>query len=274
MSQGKQATRYHDPLFGLVLPEHGWVPAPRYLLRRRRIIENLAAMPKSSRILEIGCGTGALLEDLRQIGFSCSAVEISNDALDIAREVHADHPDVKIDSQFPPHSAESFDIIISCEVIEHIENDVEALNDWARHLKKGGLMVISTPANPKKFNALDEWAGHYRRYTKTSLASVCRRADLEPEKFEFYGYPLVELTEVIRGWLCRRQIRKRQRDREVEGMQDATEKSGVDRGIESRLFPLLASPVGRLIYRQLEKLQNRYLDREVGNGLLCFARKR
>ena len=48
------------PVYGISFPERGWVPAPRYLLRRDRVLRLLARLPVG-RLLEIGCGSGALL---------------------------------------------------------------------------------------------------------------------------------------------------------------------------------------------------------------------
>ena len=75
------------PVYGPSLPEAGWVPAPSYLLRRRRILA-LMADQQPGRYLEIGCGAGALLYDLQARGFECQALETSPDALALARRLH------------------------------------------------------------------------------------------------------------------------------------------------------------------------------------------
>ena len=272
-SQEQRSVATYDATFGLILPQFDWVPAPRYLMRRERILTFLQDQCPKGRLLEIGCGTGAMLEDFCRLGYTCDAVEISEAALGIARSVHQGKEDLTLFNSFPDGKFEYYDVIVSCEVIEHIEDDITELRKWGSALKKGGVLIISTPANPKNFNALDRWAGHFRRYTKASLGEICNKAGLHPERFEFYGYPLVELTEKIRGWLCERQLKRSEREKNL-AMQEATEKSGIDRGVESKLFPLLNSFPGRLVFKQLLRLQKRYLHREIGNGMLCFAIKK
>ena len=83
------------PIYGLSIPERGWVPAPRYLMRRDRILKIMESLP-GGRILEVGCGSGALLYDLSQMGFKCTGLETSPPALDIASYVHQNYADVEI----------------------------------------------------------------------------------------------------------------------------------------------------------------------------------
>lgn len=260
----------YDPFFGISLPTHNWVPAPRYLMRRDRILNYLRNRKQKGTLLEIGCGTGALIEDCRRLGYRCDGLEISEDALKIARSVHQKNDDVHLYSEFCDSLTEKYDILISCEVIEHIEDDLSALKLWASTLKADGVAVISSPSNPANFNALDLWAGHFRRYTHKSMTNLCENAGLEIIRFESYGYPLVDLTEKIRGWICKRQLKKQK----GTGMQAATEKSGIDRGVESKLYPILTSSLGRFVFKKSMQLQERYLDREIGNGMLCIAKRK
>ena len=76
-------------LLGPAAPEAGWVPAPRYLLRRARILRQLAGI-KPCQALEIGCGAGVLLHELTARGFDCSALESSAEARTLARGLATD----------------------------------------------------------------------------------------------------------------------------------------------------------------------------------------
>src|SRR5688572_255286 len=69
--------------YGRVAPELGWVPAPRYLLRRHRALNLLKGLPRG-RVLEVGCGAGALLNDLAGLGYDCTALESSSEARRVA----------------------------------------------------------------------------------------------------------------------------------------------------------------------------------------------
>lgn len=66
---------YVHPVFGPVAPELGWVPAPRYLLRRSRVLRLLATVERG-RLLEIGCGAGVLCQEVARLGFRRSRVPL------------------------------------------------------------------------------------------------------------------------------------------------------------------------------------------------------
>lgn len=66
----------------------------------------------------------------------------------------------------------SFDTILYIDVLEHIEDDRQELLRASRHLKRGGTMVVLSPALRYLFSELDKAVGHYRRYTKKTLANI------------------------------------------------------------------------------------------------------
>jgi SAM-dependent methyltransferase len=65
-----------------------------------------------------------------------------------------------------------FDAVLYLDVLEHIADDRAEVSRAVRHLRPGGALVVLAPAHPWLFNAFDEAVGHYRRYTKTSLADI------------------------------------------------------------------------------------------------------
>src|SRR3546814_16277129 len=71
---------------GIVAPDAGWVPPIRYLLRRARILELLRKQPVG-RLLEVGCGAGALLCDLTRRGYAAQGLETSEKALQVAARI-------------------------------------------------------------------------------------------------------------------------------------------------------------------------------------------
>ena len=73
--------------FGPALPQSNWVPAPRYLLRRDRVMRHLKnLMP--CRVLDIGCGPAALLSELAEQGFEAYGVDRSQQALELADKLN------------------------------------------------------------------------------------------------------------------------------------------------------------------------------------------
>jgi len=260
------APRRH-PLFGLAAPELGWVPAPRYALRRARLL-SLADNLGRGRLLEIGPGAGALLADLAGLGFTCDAVESSEDAFRLASRLNTS-PAVHLRSDPDPAWAETFDALVACEVLEHIEDDRAALAQWRAWLRPGGHLLLSVPAHARRWSATDVWAGHFRRYEKAALRQLLETSGFAVEALECYGFPLSNLVEPFRAWSHARALRRR----EEAGKAAATAQSGVERGLEARLWPLQAGLPGRLLFRAAFRLQTRFRNHDLGTGYLVLARR-
>jgi SAM-dependent methyltransferase len=64
---------------------------------------------------------------------------------------------------------EQYDLVYSSNVLEHIENDFQALDSLASLIKPSGRIAIYVPAFSILFSELDRSVGHYRRYSKREL---------------------------------------------------------------------------------------------------------
>lgn len=67
---------------------------------------------------------------------------------------------------------EMFDTILYIDVLEHIEDDHAEAQRAARHLNQNGTLIILSPAHQWLFTPFDQTIGHYRRYSKESLAAI------------------------------------------------------------------------------------------------------
>lgn len=67
---------------------------------------------------------------------------------------------------------ERFDTILYIDVLEHIEDDRAELERAGNHLKPGGRLIVLAPAHQWLFTPFDAAIGHFRRYTKKSLAAA------------------------------------------------------------------------------------------------------
>jgi len=263
------------PLYGLSVPERGWTPAPRYVLRRSRVLALAGGLPRG-RLLEVGCGAGALLDDLSRLGFSCTALETSETACALARYVHAGSPAVRIAAAPEPGWHEAFDVLVSLEVLEHIEDDAAALLLWHRWLRPGGALLLSVPARAARWSASDVWAGHYRRYEWSALGPLLTRCGFRLRHLECYGFPLSNLLEPIRALQHRRILAREAGGRtaaEAGQRRRGTARSGTERIAESRLWRLQTSWPGRLIFRAGFRLQERFLGSDRGTGYLALAER-
>jgi SAM-dependent methyltransferase len=94
--------------------------------------------------------------------------------------------------------AGDFDVVCAFEVLEHIEDDADALSLWARHLRPGGSIVVSVPQGHERFSEGDARLGHFRRYDPPALAGRLRDAGLVNVETVVYGSPWGNVQEAIR----------------------------------------------------------------------------
>jgi SAM-dependent methyltransferase len=262
-----------DPLLGPAFPDAGWVPAPRYLMRRARILE-LARGLVPGRLLEIGPGAATLLMEFAQRGFRCEALELSAEARRMAGDLIAQSR-LPIAVHAAPASDWSgrFDTLFAFDVLEHIEDDKAALAQWHSWLRPGGTLLLSVPARMKLWTAGDEWAGHFRRYERDELKQRLADAGFALERFECYGFPLTNVTEKVSARSYRRTMR-RQEDSQTETRRINNDRSGIDRRPVMRLYPLMNSVPGRIGLRIFAAVQAACLDRDWGSGYVLRASRR
>lgn len=264
-----KSPRDDDPLFGPAAPELGWVPAPRYVLRRHRILRLLKTM-QPNEALEIGCGAGMLLQELSVRGFKCSALETSTPARALIQAIGKKTGHV-IDVHAEPSATwhERFPLLMAFEVLEHIEDDASALRQWREWLAPGGTLLLSVPADQSKWNAADVWAGHFRRYEPNALIELLGLEGFEVAHVERIGYPLGNLSERLQA----RGIRRAGMVTPNDDKQANTDRSGIERDHVMRLYPLINSFPGRLAIRAALLLQAATTRLPLGHGLLLRAHR-
>ncbi len=121
-------------------------------------------------LLELGCGEGRGVALLAPIAASFTAIDKISE---VVEELTRKFPDYKFKREsFPPldgTESNSFDTIVSFQVIEHIKDDRKFLKEIWRVLKPGGKAIITTP-NKKKSLTRNPW--HIREYTASELKTL------------------------------------------------------------------------------------------------------
>lgn len=94
--------------------------------------------------LDIGCNTGYLktISDKSNVFYG---LDYMKDAVKEARKAYLDAAEYNIENLSPLPWSKKFDVIILGDVLEHINNPVEALNHFSTHLKADGYFIISVP---------------------------------------------------------------------------------------------------------------------------------
>jgi SAM-dependent methyltransferase len=112
--------------------------------RGNAILEILRSLPlENPEILDYGCGTGWFTEKLSRIG-RATGIDLSEAAIAIARQNFPDVEYVAGNVLEMGLQSDRYDVIVSQEVIAHIEDQSGYLEGIARILKRGGYLIITT----------------------------------------------------------------------------------------------------------------------------------
>ena len=145
---------------------HWW-----FVAKRRYLAAMLARFtPSATRptILDIGCGTGAIMEFVASLGYKVEGIDLTEEALRHCREKNLS---VKLGrAEQIPYPDNSFDIIIASDVLEHVLDDAAAVREVGRVLRPGGRFIATVPAHQALFSYHDKALHHVRRYGKKQFA--------------------------------------------------------------------------------------------------------
>ncbi|MFY0689507.1 MAG: methyltransferase domain-containing protein [Cyclobacteriaceae bacterium] len=122
------------------------------------------------KLLELGCGEGRGIDELAPLADQYTGVDKLSEVVDKLKNKFPSH---RFESgMFPPvpFPDNSFDTIVTFQVIEHVQNDDLFVKELYRVLRPGGTALITTP-NIKMTLSRNPW--HVREYTSTELTNLC-----------------------------------------------------------------------------------------------------
>ena len=164
-------------------------------------------------IMEIGCSSGFLIQDL--VKNFPKAVIIGADVVKEPLYRFAENfpgiPLIHFDLLRCPLPDQSIDVLVMLNVLEHIEDDVRALQKAFNLLKPGGVLIIEVPASPGLYDAYDREMHHFRRYSVGDLNSklitagfkVCRKSHLG-----FVLFPVFTTVKLLKKLLSSKRNKK------------------------------------------------------------------
>lgn len=141
--------------------------------------------PGPLRILDMGCGTGALLSELGQYG-EASGVDFSSQAVEYCKQ-RGINDVIQGRAEALPFANGRFDIVLALDVIEHVEKDEQALKELGRVTKQGGMVIVFVPAFQVLWGITDVVSKHFRRYTKPELKTKVQTAGLKIVRASYFN---------------------------------------------------------------------------------------
>ena len=126
-----------DPLRYLAEKE-----APYFAIREFLTTKSI---PKSAKIIEVGSGLGYLTYAMREAGFHAHGIEISKIAVEEAKKSFGDYYLCDDLFAFTESNKHCYDVVVSTEVIEHVERPLNFIKTMLSLLKPGGYLVLTTP---------------------------------------------------------------------------------------------------------------------------------
>ena len=227
--------RSYEEIYAIAEDQHPWFVA------RRELFATFAGPDPSTRILDVGCGTGIFLAYLRALGFgNLAGVETSMNLRAKSRD-----KTIEIFNAVPRGRYEK---IFMLDVLEHIEDDRRQLTDVLGLLEPGGTLHLSVPAHPFLWSHHDDLNQHKRRYTKKDLVEKLLTAGFELRRLSYWNmasFPAVYFSRLL-------------------GL--GNDSSDLD----------LGGPIALRLYGAILRLENRLLRRfrlPIGVSLIAVARK-
>lgn len=179
-------------------PSEAQTSGPRFTARSL-LLQPIFKRARPAKAIDIGCGRGAVTRLLARHAGSVLATEVTDQGVQAAREALSDCENVEVrfanlfDGGTDDLGAEaSFDLVLLSEVLEHLEQDSQALVRIFGLLADNGLLVITVPRDPSFWSVEDELWDHKRRYTRDELTSKLRDAGFEIETFWSWGFPFTK----------------------------------------------------------------------------------
>lgn len=205
------------------------------------------------RVLDAGCGTGGMLLTFDQMG-AAAGIDYSPLALGFCR-ARGLRRTARASVTHLPFRTATFDLVTSFDVLYHLDvsDDGQALQEFARVLKPGGLLLLRLPAFEWLRSSHDAMVHTRHRYTAGEVRARVRKTGLDIVRLTYANTALLPVAAASR-------FAQRMRGQGEHPESDVQETTGV---VNTVLRGVLAFEAALL----------RYFDFPAGVSVFCLARK-
>jgi SAM-dependent methyltransferase len=140
--------------------------------------------------LDVGSGAGDLSKHVAEKGWTGCSIDVSGKAIESTKHALAGYPCVAV-SQKPLFQEQGkYNTVFLWDVLEHIQEDDEALRKIESLLLPGGYLIMALPSNPSEWRWDDEFYGHVRRYSKEMIHAKTINAGFSPVDVYDFTFPV------------------------------------------------------------------------------------
>jgi SAM-dependent methyltransferase len=231
--------------------QHWWYRARREIIQS--FLDTCLHRNGDARWLDVGCGTGVLLESYGRIDHKMG-LELDRECVERGREKRLNI--VQSEAPWDFRRFGSFDLVTLCDVIEHVANEREAVRAVWDALSPGGIAVVTVPALKSLWSGHDVINHHFRRYSRAQLLRL-----FEPDRWRVMRSSYFSSFLFPAIWTARQLKNRRERREQRPPTHDFA------------FGPQLLDEALFHIFR-MEKRFLRWMDLPIGSSLILVASKR
>jgi len=203
----------HRQVANMYRRRSSWDFAQDFQDERNEILMSLAPRGTELRAVDLGCGTGIILDLLAQRYAEVVGLDVSLEMLEgfDTERLGDELLLLRGDMANLPMAPDSFDVVVCRSALHHMDDEVAVLAEICRVLRPGGSLILGEPANDNVLTRLARWwvkrRPSYgtihtidRAYTRAQLRDLLSQAGLTVKRevrFGFIAYPLCDNPELV-----------------------------------------------------------------------------
>lgn len=219
-----------------------------------KVIKNVTDLKDGDNVVDIGCGTGGFASVLNK-RFNVACLDMEQLALDYCKKRGLEDLTLGTTKDLI-NSGRKFKAAFMMDVIEHIEDDQDVVNDVYEIIEPGGWFIAAVPAYQWLWSEHDEVHMHYRRYKKSNFKKLFKNAGFEI-RFDSYINSFLFPPVVLKRFLDKIMGVKKKKDEPVDEVPEFLNKIFLKIfSSESTLLPAFKFPFGLSILLVAQKAKS------------------